>query len=318
MPLVSIVLPTYNEEDNIPLLYERLCIVASSLKDIDLEFIFVDDASIDKTPEILKSLAREDPRVRPIRFSKNFNFHSGHLAGITYARGDAMMIMSADLQDPPEIIPDMIDRWQAQYEIVWAVRGARDDPYRNIIQARLFYWLLRKIALPNFPAKGSDVVLFSRKVAEYLIKAQEKHSTIYGQISWLGFRQTQIEYVRAPRHGGRTGGSFDKSFKHAVDAYTSFSYFPIRVISYSGLFFIGMGMACLALFIIRWLILDHNVSQGWWILNAMVIISGIHFLMLGIVGEYVWRALEQIRNRPLYIIDEDTPPDSEVNPNRHE
>jgi dolichol-phosphate mannosyltransferase len=318
VPTVSIVLPTYNEEDNIPLLYERLCKVANSLKDIDLEFIFVDDASIDKTPEILKSLARKDPRVRTIRFSKNFNFHSGHLAGITCARGDAMMIMSADLQDPPEIIPDMIDRWQEQYEIVWAVRKMRNDPYRNILQARLFYWLLRKIALPRFPAQGADVVLFSRKVAEYLIKAQEKHSTIYGQISWMGFRQTEIEYVRAPRHGGSTGWSFDRSFKHAVDAFTSFSYFPIRFISYSGLLFIGAGMACLAFLIIQRLILNQNVSQWWWILDAMMIFSGIQCLMVGIVGEYVWRALEQIRKRPLYIIDEDAPSASAVNSDLHE
>lgn len=320
MPLVSIVIPAYNEEGNLVLLHDRLRKVASQLVDCELEFMFVDDASTDRTPEILRSLGRIDPRVRTIRFARNFGSHIACMAGLTHAVGDAMIILSADLQDPPELIPSLIDQWRARHDIVWAVRQSRDDPQRNVLQARLFYWLFRKIAIPDFPAQGADFVLLSRRVADYIIKANEKNTSLFGLIGWLGFRSTQIPYDREARHKGVSKWTLSKTVKHAVDAFTAFSFFPIRCISYAGLGFIALGVLCFATGLAQRFIWDQAVSPWWWVLSAVFFIGGVQGVMIGIVGEYVWRALDQVRNRPLFILDEiksdetDTEPDSEPLP----
>ena len=312
MTRVSIVIPAYNEEGNLELLYARLCEVSAQLDDVELEFLFVDDASTDRTPDLLQTFANNDSRVRLIRFARNFGSHIAYLAGITHAKGDAMIIMSADLQDPPELIPSLIDRWREGYEIVWAVRESREDPLRNVLQARLFYWLFRKIAISDFPEQGSDVVLISSKVAKYIVKSREKNTSFFGLIAWMGLRQSQIPYTRSERHSGETKWTFSKTIKHAVDAFISFSYTPIRWASYLGMGFILMGAMLLGILLGLMLIYEQSISGWLWILGAVCIIGGIQTIVIGILGEYVWRILDQSRHRPMYILEkEDAAPVNE-------
>lgn len=307
MALVSIVIPAYNEEENLSLLYERLAAVGAQLQDVDLEFVIVDDASKDRTPEILKDLALRDARVRPQRFARNFGSHVACLAGLTCAAGDAMMIMSADLQDPPELIPQLVAKWRQGYEIVWAVRESREDPYRNILQARLFYWVFRRIAIRDFPEQGADVVLLSRRAAQAIVQAREKNTSLFGLIGWLGLKQTRVPYARQARHAGVSKWTFGKVVKHALDAFVSFSYFPIRAISYMGLLSLGAGGIMLATLLVLAFTGSATVTGWLWILCGLLVTGGIQGIMMGILGEYVWRTLEQVRQRPMFIMDQQTP-----------
>lgn len=304
MPTVSIVIPTFNEEGNLPLLYQRLHASTAQIERVTMEFLFVDDASRDRTPDILRAFTLADPRVRGVRFARNFGSHTACLAGLAHACGDAMIIMSADLQDPPELIPSLIERWQEGYEIVWGVRESRQDPLRNKLQAKLFYWLFRKIAIRDFPA--SDVVLISKRVAQLLVDAQEKNTSLFGLIGWIGLPYATIPYARAQRHSGRSKWTVSKTIKHAIDAFVSFSFFPIRLMAYAGGIFLASAVVLLTtLFFLA--VTGRLVVEGWWwVLSGLFVMGGFLSLMMGILGEYVWRALEQTRQRPMFILDEGT------------
>jgi len=301
--LVSVVVPVYNEESTVGPFYEAL-VKAISGVNTDFEIIFVDDGSSDGSYNLICKLAELDYRVKAVRFSRNFGSHAALLAGLRHASGDAAVIISVDLQDPPALIADLINRWQEGYHVVWAVRKDRDDPLLKKTFAAAFYKLFRKIALPDYPATGMDFGLFDRSVLASLSNFNELNHFITGMIVWLGFRQTQVFYHRLARHSGVSKWSFSKRVKNALDAIVSFSYAPIRLISYTGIFISVVSFLFGALLLMR-SVLFGSGDLGWpSVMVAVLFSGGVQLMVLGILGEYIWRGTEQARGRPQYIVME--------------
>lgn len=304
MVRISIVVPLLNEQDNIHLLYERLCQVAESMRPHELEMVFVDDGSTDASPLMLKQLAEQDHRVKLIRLSRNFGSFAAIAAGYRYSTGDAAVNLSADLQDPPELIVRLMEKWLEGNEIVWAVRESRQDPLSTKLFATLYYRLMRQFALPQMPLGGMDVCLVDRQVIESLDDLQERNTSIFGLIMWSGFTQAFLNYHREGRKAGKSKWSVGKKIKLFVDSFVAFSFLPIRLISYLGLVISGIGFLY-AIFVILARSLFSHPLQGWTSLMVVILVlSGFQLLMLGIVSEYLWRTFEAARRRPLYIVRE--------------
>lgn len=303
MSELSVIIPVCNEEENLKEFHRRLSVVANINSSIRWEFVFVDDGSTDGSCTILEKLSLIDDRVRMVKLSKNFGSYVAIIAGLTYASGQAAVNLSADLQDPPELIPKLIARWQEGYDVVWAVREDRDDPKIKIWLADLFYFLFRKLALPGTPRRGADVVLITRKVIDLLVSMKETSLSIFSLILWLGFCQAQVSYRRERRWAGCSKWSYSKRIKSAIDSFVSFSYFPIRLISFSGILVSLLGFLY-AIFVILSALVFKTTAPGYASLMVAILgLSGLQLLMLGIVGEYLWRALSQVQNRPLFIVD---------------
>lgn len=303
--LCSIVVPVYNEESNIRLFYDALTGVIDQV-DTRAEIIFVDDGSTDRTYEAVTELAHQDGRVRCLRFSRNFGSHAAVMAGLRHAAGDAVIMISVDLQDPPELIPELIARWRDGFQVVWAVREGRDDPLLKKGFAAVFYWLFRRIALPEYPASGMDFGLFDRRIVEKLGSLNELNHFITAMVVWLGFRQTQLFYHRRARFSGQSKFSLGKRIKGAIDAIVSFSFFPIRLISYAGLLVSLASFLYAGFVVVRQLVFGLG-GPGWpSLMVAVLFLGGLQLTMLGILGEYIWRVTEQVRGRPLYIVMEAT------------
>ena len=303
MARISIVIPLLNEQDNIHSLYERLCRVAERMYPHELEMVFVDDGSTDASPGMLKQLVEQDHRMKLIRLSRNFGSFAAIAAGYRYSTGDAAMNLSADLQDPPELIVRLTEKWLEGNEIVWAVRESRQDPLFTKLFAALYYRLMRQFALPQMPPGGMDVCLVDRRVIESL-DLQERNTSLFGLIMWSGFTQAFLNYHREGRKSGKSKWTLSKKVKLFVDSFVAFSFLPIRLISYVGLVISGIGFFY-AIFVIlaRWLF--SHPMQGWTSLMVVILVlSGFQLLMLGIVSEYLWRTFEAARNRPLYIVRE--------------
>lgn len=305
MSKLSVVVPVYNEEKVLHVLYTRLSRVTESEPGMGWEFIFVDDASTDRSVEILKGLAATDNRVRVIRFSRNFGSHQAIMAGLSYASGDLAVNLSADLQDPPEVIPAMVRALKEHgAEIVWAVREAREDPWSKVLFARLFYLLMRAIALKDTPPTGADIVLMTRKVLETIVGMRDKNISLFSLILWSGFTQTSVPYRRERRQEGSSKWTASKRIKMVIDSVVSFSYFPIRFISGSGIVISTIGFAYAAYVVFNTLVLQTTAPGYASLMVVILVLSGFQLLMLGIVAEYLWRALSEIQHRPSFIIAE--------------
>jgi glycosyltransferase involved in cell wall biosynthesis len=301
--LCSVVIPFYNEEENIDPLYQTLITAVTGL-DVDWEFIFVDDGSSDNSISILQRLRATDARIKVLRFSRNFGSHAALSAGLRNAIGEAAVILSADLQDPPELIPTLLNRWREGYQVVWAVRESRADPWLKRTLASLFYRLFRAIALPNYPRQGMDFGLFDRQVLNVLNQLPEHNHFVTAMIVWAGFRQIHVPYQRRARYSGVSKWSLSKRLKAALDAIVSFSYFPIRLIIYLGLMVSTLSFIY-ALFIIARRLLFNLGGEGWpSVMVAVLFLGGVQLVTLGILGEYLWRVAEEVKARPLYIIAE--------------
>ena len=299
--VLSIVVPMLNEADNVEALHEKLADVAVRL-DREIEIVFVDDGSTDETFEKIAAMRAKDPRVRGLKFSRNFGSHGACLAGFTYCTGDHAAILAADLQDPPELLSDMLAAADEGYEVVWASREGRDDPWTTVVFSNLYNRLMRQIALPNFPLKGFDFVLVSRKVLRTLTTRPERNTSLFGQILWAGFRQKSVPYTRLRRRSGRSKWTFGKKLKLAVDSFVGFSYFPIRLISLLGLTSATLGILYAAVVVARRL-MDAVPIEGWSSLMVVsLLLGGTQLVMLGVMGEYLWRALDETRGRPPYIV----------------
>jgi dolichol-phosphate mannosyltransferase len=293
--------PVYNEELNIQSFYDALISVLKRTE-LQAEIIFTDDGSIDGSFQIISTLVRQDDRVKCLRFSRNFGSHAAILAGLRWAAGDAAVIISVDLQDPPELILELIRRWQEGFHVVWSVREARDDPWLKKAFAAAFYKLFRAIAQPDYPSTGMDFGLFDRCVLESLKHLHELNHFITGMIVWLGFRQTTVLYHRQARHAGVSKWSFGKRVKNALDAIISFSYVPIRFISYVGLFISLLSFLFAGFLVVRRVFFGFG-DPGWpSVMVAVLFIGGLQLMVLGILGEYIWRGTEQARGRPQYIV----------------
>jgi glycosyltransferase involved in cell wall biosynthesis len=299
--LISIIVPAFNEELNVIPFYEAL---TSAIDRIEARFeiILVDDGSTDDTFRIFTGLALRDPRVWALRFSRNFGSHAALTAGLREARGDAAVMISMDLQDPPDLIRSFLDKWSEGNHVVWGVRASREDPLSKKVYARLFYGLIRKIALPEYPPEGMDFGLIDRKVIQAFNGFHEANRLVPAMIVWAGFQQALIPYHRGARQRGTTKWSFRKRIKAAIDVIVSFSYLPIRFISYAGIVVSLLSFAYAAFLIVRRLFFGLG-GTGWpSVMVTVLFLGGIQLIVLGVLGEYIWRTSDQVRGRPLYIV----------------
>lgn len=305
MPKLSVVVAAYNEEGNLPLLYQRVAALDWTALELEVELVFVDDHSRDGTPRLLRELAAKDPRVKVLRFAKNFGSHKAFTAGLEHCTGDAAVILAADLQDPPETIPQLVEKWRAGAKTVWAVRAEREGvPLTDKLFARFYYWLMRKFADVQPPREGADFLLVDRCVLDQLRVSPEKNTSILLLIQWMGFPQDHITYTKAARHSGRSNWTFSKKLKLAIDSLASFSYAPIRFASLMGGLF-GVTGFVYAIIVAARAIWWGSPVQGWPALMCVVLITaGIQLLILGVLGEYLWRTYEESRHRPRYIIED--------------
>lgn len=300
---LSIVIPFLNEAENLPALYARLAAVARTLDGVDTELVMVDDGSTDGSAELVAGLPTADgPDIRLVRLSRNFGSYAALPAGVTHATGDAVAFLSADLQDPPEIVGDLVDRWRQGYEVVFATRSHRHDPPLGKLFSRLYYRLMRRYAVPQMPPGGTDLCLVDRKVVDSLGDLQEKNSNLFVLLMWAGFRQCTVEYERGPRVAGRSKWTFSRKLKLFVDSFFSFSFFPIRMITAIGAILSVLGLLYAAFVIVQAVGWGVGV-QGWSSLMAVVLlVSGVQLLMLGVISEYLWRSFDAARGRPTYIV----------------
>jgi polyisoprenyl-phosphate glycosyltransferase len=301
--LLSVVTPAYNEAENLPILYRRLCEVLG-LVALEWEWVVVDDHSSDNTLGVLNDLAQRDPRVRAMRFARNFGSHAAITCGLHHARGDCAAVIAADLQDPPEVLPKLFAGWQAGGQIVWAVRGKREgEPIHRIGFSRLYYFLMRRVVgIKEMPSKGADFLLMDRRVIDAFGQFNESNVSILALVTWMGFRQTSIRYEKRARIHGESGWNLEKKLKLAVDSVTSFTYLPIRIMSYAGMIVAFLGLLYAAYVVVH--ALRGAPPTGWSSLVVVVLVlGGVQMIMLGVLGEYLWRALDESRHRPRYLIE---------------
>lgn len=303
-PTFSIIAPVYNEAENLPVFYPRVKEVMETTGE-PWELILVDDGSTDQSAEIIRQLAAQDPRVRPVIFARNFTHQIAVTAGLDYSRGQAIVIIDADLQDPPEVILQMIEKWRAGYEVVYAIRVEREgESWFKLFTASLFYRLIRRITDVNIPIDAGDFRLLDRKVVNVMNQMRERHRFLRGLSSWVGFKQTGVHYRRAARFAGETKYPLRKMLKLTWDAITGFSYFPLQLATYTG--FLAAGLSILAIPIVVYLRLTG--SQFFFgqatTLIAVLFLGGVQLISLGILGEYIGRLYDQAKNRPLYVVRE--------------
>lgn len=301
---ISVIIPIYNEEDNINPLLERLQSVMKQLAVIH-EFIFVNDGSRDRSIEIIKSLAQKNPEIKYIDFSRNFGHQIAVSAGLDKSVGKAVVIIDADLQDPPEVIIDLYKKMQTGYEVVYARRRTRKgESWLKLWTAKKFYRMLAKITSISIPVDTGDFRIIDRKVVEILKQMPEKSKYLRGQISWIGFNQTFVEYDRQERQEGETGYTYSKMLRFALDGITAFSDLPLKIVTYFGLI-VSIFAFVMTLYALYSRFVLDNYQPGWTSLMISVLfIGGVQMIAIGIIGEYLSRMNSNSRNRPLYIIKE--------------
>lgn len=305
MKIVSIVIPCYFNELNLLKTYKVLKEdVLDKRPDLKFEVICVDDGSQDNTLGKLKELQLIDSRIKIIKLSKNFGEFRAILAGLTHATGDCMAVMSADLQDPPYLITEMIHAWESGEKVVIAARTDRKESWLKKFLAHTYYWFLRKLVIEDFPKYGFDFFLIDKQVAQILIDMREKNSTIYVQLIWTGFKPKVIDYIRDERVDGKSMWTYWKRINLFIDTFIVFSYKPIRLISGLGILMSIFGFISAVYFIFEKVFL-HNDVAGWTsLVVAVLVLAGVQLIMLGIIGEYIWRNLDETRKRPVFIVDE--------------
>lgn len=305
MKTVSIVIPCYFNELNLLKTYKVLKEdVLDKRPDMQFEVICVDDGSKDNTLGVLKDLQALDSRIKIIKLSKNFGEFRAILAGLTHASGECMAVMSADLQDPPYLITEMIQAWENGEKVVIAARTDRKENWLKKLLAHTYYWFLRKLVIEDYPKYGFDFFLIDKQVAQILVDMKEKNSTIYVQLIWTGFKPKVIDYIREDREDGKSMWTYWKRINLFIDTFIVFSYKPIRLISGLGILMSIFGFISAIYFIFEKVFL-HNDVAGWTsLVVAVLVLAGVQLIMLGIIGEYIWRNLDETRKRPVFIVDE--------------
>jgi glycosyltransferase involved in cell wall biosynthesis len=298
----SIVAPIYNELENLPELHRRVR-EAMTKMEASWELILVDDGSSDGSTERILELAKQDQHIRAVIFARNFGHQVAITAGWDYARGDAVVIIDADLQDPPEVIPDLIAKWAEGYEVVYAVRAEREgETWFKKTTAALFYRIVHRITDVKIPVDTGDFRLMDRKVVEVLKTMREKHRFPRGMSAWVGFRQIGVPYKRAARQFGVTKYPFSKMVKLALNAITGFSYFPLQLATYFGLAAAGLAIIAIPVVIIMRLV-GHGAFLGQaTTLLSVLFLGGVQLIFLGVLGEYLGRIYDEVKGRPLYIV----------------
>lgn len=301
-PVFSLVIPIWNEQAVIPVLYERIVQVLESTAE-PWELLFVNDGSTDRSLALLVALQANDPRVKVLNFSRNFGHQIAITAGCDYAEGDAVIVMDADLQDPPEVLLRMIDRWREGYDVAYAVRTKRVGETRfKLWSASLFYRLIRSIAEIDIPMDAGDFRLMDRKVVLAMRGLREKNRFMRGLSSWVGFKQVAVEYERAARYAGETKYPLRKMVRLAFNAITSFSHLPLQMATYTGFFFAGFSGLGIVLAVLMRLFGHQQLLGQATTLVSVLFLGGVQLIFLGILGEYLGRIYDEVKNRPLYIV----------------
>lgn len=300
-PVISVVAPVYNEAATLPEFYRRL---KSALDPLDetWELVLVDDGSRDESAAQMRELAMRDPCVRPVIFARNFGHQLAVTAGLDFARGRAVVIIDSDLQDPPELIPEMIERWREGFEVVYAVRTEREgETWFKLFTASLFYRLIYRITDVDIPLDTGDFRLMDRQVVDVLNRMRERHRFLRGMSVWVGFRQTGVPYRRAARYAGETKYPLKKMLRFASDAITGFSFFPLQLAMYIGFFCAGLSILAIPFVIALRMAGGHELSGQATTLIAVLFLGGVQLISLGILGEYIGRIYDESKGRPLYI-----------------
>jgi glycosyltransferase involved in cell wall biosynthesis len=299
LSLLSVVTPVLDEEASVREFHARTC---AALADVPLEIVVVDDGSTDATPAILAEIAAADARVRVVTLSRTFGHQAALTAGLDHARGDAVVMIDADLQDPPEAIPALVQWWQRGSDVVVGVREGREGETRfKLASAKWFYRLIGRLAQIDLHADAGDFRLLDRTALDALLGMRERNRYLRGMTAWLGFTQTTVAYRRAPRHGGQTKFSLTKMLRFSLDAVASFSYFPLQLATLVGfacaaVAFLGIPVA------VAFRIAGQFVPGITTVVIAVLLLGGIQLMAIGIIGEYVGRIYDEVKQRPLYLL----------------
>lgn len=299
--LISYIFPIYNEQGNIALLYKTMDELLQANPKYDYELVFVNDGSHDDSLDLLIALQKKDERITVIDFARNYGHQIAVTAGLDHAKGDAIIIMDSDMQDPPKVSFELISKWEEGYDVVYAQRRSRKDGLFKKITAAGFYWTLQKIAEIEIPRSTGDFRLIDRKVADEMMRFKEHNRFLRGMVSYVGFRQVAVQFDRDERHAGETGYPFKKMLKFAADGIFSFSTAPLKLILNVGYFiaflaFLGI-LYALAVKILE----PQVVVAGWtFIVISVLFVGGIQLIMLGVLGSYIGRIYTETKNRPLY------------------
>lgn len=314
-PLLSVVTPAYREAENLPLLYDRLRTALDAISP-HWEWIVVDDHSSDATPRVLERLAAKDHRVRIIRLARNHGAYTAIACGMRHARGEATIVLCADLQDPPEIIVHLVDKWRGGAKVVWAARKRRtSDSAAQRITAAAFHRTIRSLpGLTQLPESGTDFFLLDNCVVSALAQCNERSVNLTALISWMGFPQDCVYYDRGARLHGKSGWNLDKKIKYALDSFTAFSYLPIRLMSYFGVLVALCGFVG-AVYVLLSAVGGSPVRGYPSLMVAILVLGGMQMVMLGVLGEYLWRTYDEVRGRPRFLIERtvNVAPDSSIN-----
>ncbi len=298
------VIPVFNEESNLPVLYERLVNSVTAISN-DYELIFVNDGSKDNSLNIIKELSLKNAQVKYIDFSKNFGHQLAVFAGLENAKGDTIVIIDADLQDPPELIKELYSKMKEGYDVVYAQREQRvGESWHKLMTAKLFYRFINRLSEVSIPLDTGDFRIISKKINDIIVSMPERNKFLRGQIAWAGFNQTFVSYNREERYAGKTNYSYSKMFSFAFDGITAFSNLPLRLATY-----LGFAVSLISFFFILYTLYQkyfkHDVVQGWSSLMVSILfIGGVQLICLGIIGEYLGRIMDNVKQRPLYIVRE--------------
>jgi dolichol-phosphate mannosyltransferase len=300
--LLSVVAPVYNEEELVEEFVRRAC---AAVADYSFELVLVNDGSADKTPALLDRIAAEDPRVRVVHLSRNFGHQAALTAGLEHAAGDVVAMIDADLQDPPELIPRMIEQWEQGSDVVYAVRRQREgETAFKLATASWFYKLFDKLAQVDLEPNSGDFRLLDRRALDALLSMTERSRFLRGMTVWVGFRQTAVPYERDARAAGETKYTVRKMLRFSLDAIASFSHLPLQLATYAGL--LSAGVAFIAIPVIVALHFAGSYLPGFGTITILILlIGGIQLIALGVIGEYIGRIYEEVKHRPLYIVREE-------------
>jgi dolichol-phosphate mannosyltransferase len=303
--MLSLVIPVYNEQESIPALLARLDAFMASVGGETVEVILVDDHSNDATPRMLSEICQKNPSYKFLRLSRNSGSHIAIVAGLEFASGNCAVFLAADLQDPPELIPKMLELWRNGNHVVWAVREQREGiSASERFFSESFYWLLNRFSQVSLPPTGADFALLDRAVIDAIVAAPGASPSVITSIVWTGFRQVWIPYTKEARQFGKSKWTLSKKLQGFADAFVSFSFVPMRLMSYTGMFIAACGFVY-AIFVVAFRLLGGRLIEGWASLIVVVlIVGGVQMLMLGVLGEYLWRTLEESRKRPLYFVEQ--------------
>jgi dolichol-phosphate mannosyltransferase len=301
-PTFSIIAPVFNEKENLGVLRERIAEVMDQTGEA-WELVLVDDGSKDGSTDMIREMGKIDPRVRPVIFARNFGHQIAVTAGLDYSRGNAVVIIDADLQDPPEVILDLIAKWREGYEVVYAVRAEREgETFFKKFTASLFYRIIYRITDVDIPLDTGDFRLMDRKVVNVMNSMREKHRFLRGMGAWVGFRQVGVAYKRRARMAGETKYPFKKMFRLALNAITGFSYFPLQMATYMGFISAGISIFTIPVVIVMRLMGDQAFLGQASTLISVLFLGGVQLISLGILGEYIGRIYDEVKGRPLYIV----------------